>query len=245
MLRRRAACWRCSGRRRHLDRHRGGLRRRRRRTVDRPAADRAGNRDEMVIAPRPLRHPRRSRESSTPRSGALLRDLAGSLRRLETDYVDLWQLHAWAGAAGGVPQCGRRGGAIGPGPLRGVVHFVGWQTAQAPPWQHAVAVGPDRQRPGRVFAAGLTRRGGGRAGRRSPRPGCLPVSPLGLGVADRHYRNRVRRAPRATTAHCRLVRAAVPEPRSRGVVEAVARAADGLTSPHLQVALLWCGMRRA
>ncbi len=28
--------------------------------------------------------------------GALLRDLEDSLRRLRTDYVDLWQVHTWS-----------------------------------------------------------------------------------------------------------------------------------------------------
>ena len=65
----------------------------------------------------------------------LLDDLAGSLRRLHTDHVDLWQLHAWGGAPleeslAAIDQ------AVNAGMVRyaGVSNFVGWQTAQAATW---------------------------------------------------------------------------------------------------------------
>ena len=53
------------------------------------------------------------------------------------------------------------------------------------------------------------------------------------------YRNRVPKGSRATTAHFGWFVEPYLSQRSRGVVEAVARAADGLDLTPLQVALLW------
>ena len=73
----------------------------------------------------------------------LLDDLAGSLRRLGTDAVDLWQVHAWGDAPieetlAALDHAVTRGMAR----YAGVSNFIGWQTAQAVTWQRAV--------PGRV-----------------------------------------------------------------------------------------------
>ena len=70
---------------------------------------------------------------------ALLRDLAGSLERLGTDYVDLWQIHAW-GEAPIEETLSALDHAVRQGMTRyvGVSNFVGWQTAQAATWQKAV-----------------------------------------------------------------------------------------------------------
>src|SRR3954462_3047303 len=72
--------------------------------------------------------------------GHLLRTLNASLRRLGTDYVDLWQVHGYdpqtpleetlaaldqAGAGGGVRYVG-------------VSNFAAWQTPRAATWQSAV-----------------------------------------------------------------------------------------------------------
>ena len=57
-----------------------------------------GNRDEVVIATKAgfvIRDGKRIVDTSRR---ALLRDLDGSLRRLQSDYIDLWQIHAWGKA---------------------------------------------------------------------------------------------------------------------------------------------------
>ena len=56
------------------------------------------NRDEVVIATKAgfvIRDGKRIVDTSRR---ALLRDLDGSLRRLQSDYIDLWQIHAWGKA---------------------------------------------------------------------------------------------------------------------------------------------------
>src|SRR4029450_3990308 len=53
-----------------------------------------GNRDEVVIATKAgfvIRNGKRNVDTSRR---ALLRDLDGSLRRLQSDYIDVWQIHA-------------------------------------------------------------------------------------------------------------------------------------------------------
>src|SRR5918997_7185590 len=69
---------------------------------------------------------------------ALLRDLDGSLERLGTDYVDLWQIHAY-GEAPLAETLDAMDYAVSSGRVRyaGVSNFVGWQTAQAATWQVA------------------------------------------------------------------------------------------------------------
>jgi aryl-alcohol dehydrogenase-like predicted oxidoreductase len=69
--------------------------------------------------------------------------------------------------------------------------------------------------------------------------GFLPWSPLGRGVLTGQYRSATPRGSRAATDHFAWFVEPYLEPRSRGVVEAVVRAAEGLDLLPLQVALLW------
>ena len=71
--------------------------------------------------------------------GALLDDLAASLRRLHTDHVDLWQVHAW-GQAPLEETLAALDHAVTAGMARyvGVSNYIGWQTARAATWQEAV-----------------------------------------------------------------------------------------------------------
>ena len=70
---------------------------------------------------------------------ALLRDLEGSLRRLDTDYVDIWQIHAWGDAPLEESLSAIDHAVVNRHESRyaGVSNFVGWQTAQAATWQRA------------------------------------------------------------------------------------------------------------
>ncbi len=198
-------------------------------------------REDMVIASKAgfvIRDGRRIVDTSRR---ALLRDLEGSLRRLGTDYVDLWQIHAW-GDAPLEESLSALDDAVSRGTVRyaGISNFVGWQTAQAATWQRAF--------PGRtplvstqVEYSLLARRAEVEVlpALRSASMGCFPWSPLGRGVLSGQYRERIPRGSRAATDHFAWFVEPYLEPRSRGVVEAVVRAADGLDLTPLQVALLW------
>jgi aryl-alcohol dehydrogenase-like predicted oxidoreductase len=199
------------------------------------------SRDEMVIATKAgfvIRNGARIVDTSRR---ALLRDLEGSLQRLGTDYVDLWQIHAW-GTAPLEESLSAVDHAVSTGMVRyaGVSNFVGWQTAQAATWQRAF--------PGRTPISStqveyslLARRVEVEVlpAAREFGMGVFPWSPLGRGVLTGQYRGGTPRGSRAATDHFAWFVEPYLESRSRGVVEAVVRAADGLDLTPLQVALLW------
>ena len=202
---------------------------------------RVTRRDEMIIATKAgfvIRNGQRIVDTSRR---ALLRDLEGSLGRLDTDYVDLWQIHAW-GSAPLEESLSAVDYAVSSGMARyaGVSNFVGWQTAQAATWQKAF--------PGRVPIASaqveyslLARRAEVEVlpAVRALGLGFFPWSPLGRGVLTGQYRTGTPRGSRAATDHFAWFVEPYLEQRSRAVVEAVVRAAEGLDLTALQVALLW------
>lgn len=172
---------------------------------------------------------------------SLLADLRGSLERLGTDHVDVWQLHAW-GDAPLEESLAAMDFAVAQGMARyaGVANFVGWQTAQAATWQKAV--------PGRtpivsaqVEYSLLARRAEVEVIPcvRSLGMGLFPWSPLGRGVLSGQYRTGTPRGSRGATDHFSWFVEPYLEPRSRGVVESVVRAAAGLDLSPVQVALMW------
>jgi aryl-alcohol dehydrogenase-like predicted oxidoreductase len=203
--------------------------------------DEVTSRDEVVIASKAgfvVRHGERVVDTSRR---ALLRDLDASLTRLGTDHLDLWQVHAWGDAPleeslSAIDQ------AVTSGRVRyaGVSNFVGWQTAQAATWQRAVP-GRSPLVSAQVEYSLLARRAEVEVlpALRAFGMGCFPWSPLGRGVLTGQYRVGTPRGSRAATDHFAWFVEPYLEPRSRGVVEAVSRAAEGLDLTPLQVALLW------
>jgi aryl-alcohol dehydrogenase-like predicted oxidoreductase len=202
---------------------------------------RSGRREEMVIATKAGFVVRDGERVVDTSRRTLLRDLEGSLRRLGCDYVDIWQIHAW-GAAPLEESLSALDHAVSTGMARyaGISNFVGWQTAQAATWQRAV--------PGRtpICSAQVEYSLLARRAEMEVLPavqafamGFFPWSPLGRGVLTGQYRHGTPRGSRAATDHFSWFVEPYLEPRSRGVVEAVARAAEGLDLTPLQVALLW------
>lgn len=199
------------------------------------------DRDELVIATKAGFAVKKGRRVTDTSRRGLLRDLAGSLRRLGTDHVDLWQVHAW-GDAPLEETLSALDHAVSSGMARyvGVSNFVGWQTAEAATWQAAF--------PGRapitstqVEYSLLARRAEVEVlpAVRSLGLGFLPWSPLGRGVLTGKYRSGIPRDSRAASDHFSWFTEPYLQSRSLAVVEAVAKAADGLGISPLQVALLW------
>src|SRR5262245_34805089 len=199
-------------------------------------------RDELVIATKAgyaVRDGRRVRDTSR---GALLRDLEGSLQRLGTSYVDLWQVHSWSNDVALTETLTALDAAVSSGKARyvGVSNYKGWRLARAVTWQQAW---PGRAVPvsNQVEYSLLAR---GAESEVVPAAadlgiGVLPWSPLGRGVLTGKYRTSIPADSRAASAH--LARFVDPylEERGSGIVEAVARAADGLGWTALEVALTW------
>lgn len=198
-------------------------------------------REDMVIATKAgfvIRNGQRIVDTSRR---SLLRDLEGSLHRLKTDYVDLWQVHAW----GGAPleeTLSALDYAVSQGMARyvGISNFVGWQTAQAATWQRAVP-GRNPITSAQVEYSLLARRAEVEVipALQAFGMGLFPWSPLGRGVLTGQYRTATPRGSRAASDHFAWFVEPYLETRSRAVVEAVARAAEGLDLSPLQIALLW------
>jgi aryl-alcohol dehydrogenase-like predicted oxidoreductase len=198
-------------------------------------------RDEVVLATK-AGVSRRSGERVTNTSrGSLITTLDASLKRLGVDHVDLWQVHVWHDGAPIEETLSALDYAVSTGRASyvGVSNYAGWQTAQAATWQRAV--------PGRAVLASTQVEYSllNRAVEREVLSACsalglglLPWSPLGRGVLTGKYRTGTPSDSRGASPISGFVEAYLDE-RSGRIVEAVARAADGLGWTPLEVALVW------
>jgi aryl-alcohol dehydrogenase-like predicted oxidoreductase len=199
-------------------------------------------RDEIVLATK-AGISRRSGERVTNTSrGQMLTTLDASLKRLGVDHVDLWQVHVWTDDAPVEETLSALDLAVASGRASyvGISNYTGWQTAQAATWQRAV--------PGRAPLAStqveyslLNRQVEHEvvAAARALGLGILPWSPLGRGVLTGKYRTGTPSDSRGATEHFARFVGAYLDERGRGIVEAVARAADGLGWSPLEVSLVW------
>ncbi|MFF7159090.1 aldo/keto reductase [Streptomyces sp. NPDC008139] len=174
--------------------------------------------------------------------GHLLSALDASLQRLGTDYVDLWQVHAFDPGTPMEETLQALDIAVSSGRARyvGVSNFCGWQLAKAAAWQLAA--------PGRTPLAStqmeysLLQRGV----EREVLPaaidlgvGLLPSSPLGRGVLTGKYRNGTPPESRGGSDDMAAFVAPYLDETARLIVDALAIAADGLAVSPLHVALAW------
>jgi aryl-alcohol dehydrogenase-like predicted oxidoreductase len=199
-------------------------------------------RDEIVLATK-AGISRRSGERVTDTSrGRLLSTLDASLKRLGVDHVDLWQVHVWTDDTPLEETLGALDQAVTSGRTSyvGISNYTGWQTAQAATWQRAV--------PGRAPLAStqveysLLNRGIEHEVLPAATAlglGVLPWSPLGRGVLTGKYRAGTPSDSRGASQHFAGFVNPYLDERGRGIVEGVARAADGLGWSPLQVALVW------
>jgi aryl-alcohol dehydrogenase-like predicted oxidoreductase len=164
--------------------------------------------------------------------GHLLSALDASLRRLGTDHVDLWQLHAWDPVTPWEESLAAVDTAVQSGRVRyvGVSNYCGWQLAATSTWQ--------RGWPGRApivsdqVEYSLLQRGVEREvvpAARELGVGLLPWSPLGRGVLTGKYRKGAPADSRGASEHLRgFVAHYLEDPGATQVVDAVVTAADGL-----------------
>lgn len=175
--------------------------------------------------------------------GHLLAALDASLARLGTDYVDLWQVHAFDPVTPLDETLQALDLAVSSGRARyaGVSNFCGWQLAKAATWQLA-APGLRTRLASTQMEYSLLQRGVEREVLPAALDlgvGLLPSSPLGRGVLTAKYRTGTPTDSRgASELLAPFVEPYLDEPASR-IVDAVATAADGLATTPLQVALAW------
>ena len=199
-------------------------------------------RDEIVLATKAGISRRTGERVTNTSRGNLLTTLDASLQRLGVDHVDLWQVHVWTDETPVEETLSALDHAVSSGRASyvGVSNYTGWQTAQAATWQRAV--------PGRTPLASTQVEYSllNRHVEHEVVPaaealglGVLPWSPLGRGVLTGKYRTGTPSDSRAATEHFAGFVGAYLDERGRGIVEAVARAADGLGWTPLEVSLVW------
>ncbi len=181
----------------------------------------------------------------------LLAALDGSLNRLRTDHVDLWQVHTWHPDTPLEETLAALDYAVSSGRARyvGVSNYSGWQTAKAAAHQRStpgraplvstqmeyslLARGIEREVIPAALDAGI---------------GLLPWSPLGRGVLAGTYGRARETAPSGSRAASptwgRFVEPYLTDESAR-VVEAVRTAAKGLGVSPVAVAIAWVRDRPA
>jgi aryl-alcohol dehydrogenase-like predicted oxidoreductase len=171
--------------------------------------------------------------------GALLGELDASLKRLGTDYVDLWQVHTWDENTPLDDTLSALESAYQSGRARyvGISNYSGWQTARAVTKQELRAPIATTQNEYSLLNREIEKEILPCATELNV--GLLAWSPLGRGVLTGKYRNGVPSDSRGASPHF----AGHVEPylneRSQRIVEAVQVAADGLGYSPLEVALAW------
>ena len=148
-------------------------------------------RDQVVLSTKAVSVPGPDRRVNASRHH-LMQALNSSLRRLRTDTIDLWQLHAWDPWTPMEETLAAVDDAVRSGKVRyvGISNYSAWQMARAATWQHAVT--------GRTHLVtaqmeySLLERGIERElvpAAQAVGMGILPWSPLGRGVLTGKYRH--------------------------------------------------------
>jgi aryl-alcohol dehydrogenase-like predicted oxidoreductase len=198
-------------------------------------------RDDVVLATKAVARRTEGPFGGGASRGALLSALEGSLRRLGTDHVDLWQLHSWDDSVPLDETLGALDYAVRSGKARyvGVSNYSGWQLATAAAGAVRVTGVPlvSTQMEYSLVQRGIEREVAPAA--RYHGIGLLPWAPLGRGVLTGKYRTGTPADSRgASTLYAGYVEQHRTE-RAARIVQAVATAADGLGTSPLAVALAW------
>ena len=205
-------------------------------------------RDDIVLASKAgfRELPGGARRDASRRS--MLRQLDQSLERLGTDHLDLWQVHVWDDNVPVEETLATLEHAVRTGRTRyvGISNYAGWQTAYAHSWLASRAdslrlastqveysllnrdIETEVQPAAIAFGLGI-----------------LAWSPLGRGVLTGKYRGGTPLDSRAATAGIDRFVEPYLDSHYTSIVEAVAKAADGLGVEIGHVALAWLRDRPA
>ncbi|MDP2288726.1 MAG: aldo/keto reductase [Actinomycetota bacterium] len=200
-----------------------------------------GIRDQVVLATKAVSSADTDRRYDASRHH-LMKAIDTSLKRLRTDTIDLWQLHAWDPLTPMEETLSVCDDIVRSGKARyiGISNYSGWQTARAATWQRAI--------PGRApivtaqMEYSLLERGIEREivpAAQALGLGILPWSPLGRGVLTGKYRHGTPADSRGGNADFAGWVQVYMDERGRRIVDAVATAADGLGASPTEVALAW------
>ena len=199
-------------------------------------------REEVAIATKAgISYPEGIRTVNNSRQ-SLIAQLDKSLARLETDYVDIWQIHSWDPHNPLEDTLSALDLAYTSGRARyvGISNFSGWQSARA------ITIQESNSAKAPIISHQIEYSLLNRSAEDEVLPcadetgiGVLAWAPLGRGVLTGKYRNGIPSDSRAAAPH--FVKHVEPylNPRSQAIVEAVCAAAAGLGFAPLEVALAW------
>ena len=219
-------------------------------------------RSDVVIASKAgISFPQGIRKIDNSRT-ALISQLESSLQRLNTDYLDLWQIHTWDSETPIDDTLSALDYAYSSGKARyvGISNFSGWQSAHAITRQEVIANKAPIATIQNEYS--LLNRGIEEDlidAVNNLNVGLLAWSPLGRGVLTGKYRKGIPSDSRAATPHfASFVEPYLSEKHSQNkaphfasfvepylsekhsqIVEAVCVAAEGLGYSPLEVALAW------
>jgi len=173
---------------------------------------------------------------------SLISELDRSLSRLETDYLDIWQIHAWDPNTPLEDSLSALDYAYSSGKARyvGISNFSGWQSARA------ITIQESNTAKAPIVANQVEYSLLNRSIELEVLPcadetdiGILAWAPLGRGVLTGKYRKGIPNDSRAAAPH--FVKHVEPylDARATRIVEAVSVAAEGLGYSPLEVALAW------
>jgi len=173
---------------------------------------------------------------------SLIAELDKSLARLETDYVDIWQIHSWDPHNPLEDTLSALDYAYTSGKARyvGISNFSGWQSARA------ITIQETNSAKAPIVSHQVEYSLLNRSIESEVLPcadetgiGVLAWAPLGRGVLTGKYRKGIPSDSRAAAPH--FVKHVEPYLREKPqrIVEAVAVAAEGLGFAPLEVALAW------
>ncbi|MEO6956177.1 MAG: aldo/keto reductase [Antricoccus sp.] len=198
-------------------------------------------RDQMIVATKAVGRTGPGPMGRGASRGHLLAALDGSLKRIGTDYIDLWQVHAWDPLVPLDETLAALDTAVTSGRVRyvGVSNYAGWQLTRAAITQQLTHAAPivSTQVEYSLLERGIEREVVPAA--RHVGAGIIAWSPLGRGVLTGKYRHGTPSDSRGASPHLGEFVGRYLDNRSARIVEAVATAADGLGVSPLAVALSW------
>ena len=199
-------------------------------------------RDDVAIATKAgVTFPDGNRTINNSRQ-SLIAELDRSLSRLETDYLDIWQIHSWDPHNPLEDTLSALDYAYSSGKARyvGISNFSGWQSARA------ITIQQSNSAKAPIVTNQVEYSLLNRDIENEVLPcadetgiGILAWAPLGRGVLTGKYRKGIPSDSRAAAPH--FVKHVEPYLRDKPqrIVEAVAVAAEGLGFAPLEVALAW------
>jgi len=199
-------------------------------------------RNDVVIASKAgLSFPDGVRRVDNSRT-ALISQLDASLQRLNTDYIDLWQIHTWDSHNPLDDTLSALDYAYTSGKARyvGISNFSGWQSARAITRQEVIVnkapiatIQNEYSLLNRKIEEDLI------DAVQNLEVGLLAWSPLGRGVLTGKYRKGIPSDSRAATPHFSSFVEPYLSDKQSQIVEAACVAAEGLGYSPLEVALAW------